>query len=168
VLRALRFIGGGGGGFFARDGGGGGGAFFAPVLPSVDQLVPRDGMRPDDAVGESDLPFEWTLLSSSKSVARLPGVGRRATLASAPTGSVGSLDSRFGFVGGEKSRGRIILSSVVTDRWYTGLEGDSLTDAIRLMVTFGAGSSTVSKRSEKECEVFDRDLASLRSFAELL
>lgn len=61
-----------------------------------------------------------------------------------------------------------MLSSTVTDRWYTGLEGDSLTDAIRLMVTFGAGSSTVSNRSEKECEVFDRDLASLRSFAELL
>jgi len=58
VPRALRFAGGGGGGFFARDGGGGGGGFFTPVLPSVDQLVPRDGMRPRDAVGESDLPLE--------------------------------------------------------------------------------------------------------------
>ncbi len=92
---ALRFIGGGGGGFFDLDGGGGGGAFLAPVLTSVDQLVVREGMRPNGVVGESDRPL--LLSSSATSVVRL--VGRRVALASIAADSVGILGSLFEPIG---------------------------------------------------------------------
>ena len=160
---ALRFIGGGGGGFFDLDGGGGGGAFLAPLLASVDQLVVREGMRPYEVVGESERPLEWTLLLSSSvtSVARL--TGRRATLANIVAGSVGILGCLFE-PAGEYSRARGTGSSTVTDRWYIGLAGDSVREAI-LGISFGAGSSsTGSKRSGYDCAVLDRGLVGLRPF----
>ena len=91
----LRFIGGGGGGFFDLAGGGGGGAFLAPVLTSVDQLVVREGMRPNGVVGESDRPLEWTLLLSSSATSVVRLAGRRVALASIAAGSVGTLGSLF-------------------------------------------------------------------------
>lgn len=159
----LRLIGGGGGGFFDLDGGGGGGAFFAPVLASVDQLVVREGMRPNGFVGESERPLEWMLplSSSATSTARL--TGRKAALASIAAGSVGILDNLFE-PAGEYSRARGTGSSAVTDRWYTGLAGESVREAI-LGTIFGAGSSsTGSKRSAYDCAVLDRGLVGLRLF----
>jgi hypothetical protein len=160
----LRLIGGGGGGFFDLDGGGGGGPFLAPVLASVDQPVVREGIRPNGVVGESERPLEWTLLlsSSATSIARL--TGRRVALANIVAGSVVILGSLFD-PAGEYSRARVTGSSVVTDRWYRGLAGESVREEI-LGTIFGAGSSsTGSKRSAYDCAVLDRGLVDLRPFA---